>query len=626
MSLANWRAAAAAAALGVALASAVDWAVRDTSISLDGIWGALALDGFAVEKREGTYPAAVGGRESTLILPAASPGAEVELSVFLAPAARTPVAVRLLINGAVAGDAIVARPGRRFSLRGHADGSGAVRLQVEPRIVGKEKRHPHFSLEQVVELRQVRRGVPAPGRIAIYALLLTIGAVWSLALGRRWPTFAIGAALSLALWLCKAIAVLALPACIAVGAAATGLLLVARRCGVSPAVAVGISAAYWLRVACALQPAFPSIDSVLHSHRLETYLAGRLVTNIVGSGVERTTIAIPYPPLAYAVLSPLASVCDHVRLTRVAPAVMEGTAPLLVFAIARVAGGSIAAAEYSALALAMMPEGLLVVAKGILANAGGLYALLCAVAAVLNRRWTLWVAAGVWALTCLGHPGITFGATALAGLWVMWAYAHRTQHPPPLKLLAVAAIGFSVAWLVYYREAWVVGASSLATLRKEAAVMPECFFAFRWMNAGKMVQNLVLKFGVFVPFAWRGLRSRSMPPALRALLLAWLAAGGIQALMALVTPVAFRFEYFLAPAIALAAGVALADFAAQGRHSLVWTASLASLAVQLALALLLLYGVFDPINVIIPSYRWPLIGEGWGGSPGCDPSWPLAWW
>jgi hypothetical protein len=620
----NWRGRVAAAAVSLVLAGASDWLVRESSVSLDGVWGALALEGFAVERREGAAPGAVGDRHSAVVLPVAAANAPVELSLYLTPAWLSPVEAALFVNGAPAGSAVVSRPGQRLSVQGRASGAGVVRLQVEPRIVGKDKRRPRFSLEHALAVRQLSCGTPALPRLALYALLVGLALVWSAALGRLWPVLATGVTLALALWSAKAIVVLTLPACVATGVAATGLLLVARRCGLAPTVAAAVAAAFWLRLGFALQPAFPSVDSVLHSHRLETFMAGRLVTNIVGSGVERSTISIPYPPLAYAVLSPLAGVINHVRLTRVAPAVLEGTAPLLVFAVARAAGASPAVAQCGALALAMMPEGLLVVAKGVLANASGLYALLCAVAAVLSRRWALWVPVGLWTLTCLGHPGITFGATALAGLWVVCLYAARAQHPPPLKLLAVAAVGFSLAWLVYYREAWGVGASSLATLRKEALVMPECFFAFRWINAGKLVQDLVLKFGAFVPFAWSGLRSRSLPPALRSLLLAWFAAGGIQVAMALLTPVAFRFEYFLAPAIALSAGVALAQRMEEGRASLVWAASLVSLGLQLALGVLLLYGLFDPINVIIPSYRWPLIGEGWGGRPGCDPSWPLV--
>ena len=79
--------------------------------------------------------------------------------------------------------------------------------------------------------------------------------------------------------------------------------------------------------------------------------------------------------------------------------------------------------------------------------------------------------------------------------------------------------------------------------------------------------------------------------------------GGVRA----VTPVALRFEYFVAPALALAAGVGAERLVAAGRSALVSAAFAVSLAIQVVLGLWLHSGAFDPINVIIPSPRWPLV-------------------
>jgi hypothetical protein len=95
--------------------------------------------------------------------------------------------------------------------------------------------------------------------------------------------------------------------------------------------------------------------------------------------------------------------------------------------------------------------------------------------------------------------------------------------------------------------------------------------------------------------------------------------------MSVLTPVAFRWEYFMAPAIALAVAP-LADEWSQTRPRLLASAYLVSLGIQLALGWALLHGSFDIINVIIPSNRWPLLGPPWPHAPACDPSWPLVWW
>ncbi len=235
------------------------------------------------------------------------------------------------------------------------------------------------------------------------------------------------------------------------------------------------------------------------------------------------------------------------------------------------------------------------------------------------------IAVGAWALACLGHPGITFGMTLMGAVWALGAWRSRIGNTYGWRIALVAAAGLGIAWLVYFREAGAVGASSLRSLTLEAQTMPRCFFALRWLNAGKLVQNAVLKFGCFVPLACLGWRRLAAAPALHALTRAWLWAFVLQALLALMTPVAFRFEYFVAPAVALAIGPIAAEWSVT-RPRLLATAFLLSLTIQVVLGWLLLTGQFDIINVVIPSNRWPIMGESFPHLPGCDPGWPLAWW
>jgi hypothetical protein len=90
--------------------------------------------------------------------------------------------------------------------------------------------------------------------------------------------------------------------------------------------------------------------------------------------------------------------------------------------------------------------------------------------------------------------------------------------------------------------------------------------------------------------------------ALRPLLTAWLLAYGLFAILAVFTPLAFRFEYFFAPAVAMAAATVGSG------SSRVRRATVTAAAIQLSLGIAVLYGWFDLINVIIPSLRWPFGG------------------
>jgi hypothetical protein len=77
------------------------------------------------------------------------------------------------------------------------------------------------------------------------------------------------------------------------------------------------------------------------------------------------------------------------------------------------------------------------------------------------------------------------------------------------------------------------------------------------------------------------------------------------------TPLAFRFEYFLAPAIAMAAGLGAARWQEEGRGRAVTALLAFSFGLQVLVGAALFLGRFELISVIIPSPRW---------------AWPLRLW
>jgi hypothetical protein len=373
----------------------------------------------------------------------------------------------------------------------------------------------------------------------------------------------------------------------------------------------GLAVGFGLKVLLATHPAFPSIDITFHAHNVQRLRGGELIRSAVTDS-QGQPLAIPYGPALSAILAPLVPSDDTAVIEawlRWTMVVLEGTAPLLVLGLARRSGASPRAAALAALAMAAMPEGLLVVGKGVAANVLGAWLSSAVVLAVL-AGWAGPTLAATAALAFLAHPGSAAALGTLLTLWLGWAVICRERRAVDAgKTLLWIAAGLGLAWAVSYREATMLTVSSLGTLASQADAAPAHFFALRVVHLGKLAQDLLLKFGggPFV-LAFLSVRRRLGPPALRRLLQPWLAAVGVFALLALLTPFALRFEYFALPAMALAAGLAADDLVERGRARLVGIALAVSLLVQLALGLLLLCRHFDLINVIIPSPRWPLLG------------------
>ncbi len=132
------------------------------------------------------------------------------------------------------------------------------------------------------------------------------------------------------------------------------------------------------------------------------------------------------------------------------------------------------------------------------------------------------------------------------------------------------------------------------------------FLHARWVQVGKTLQDLLLKFGAApLLLAAVGCRRKDAPPRLKRLLTSWFGCGLGYAALALLTPLPLRFEYFLVPAVAAAAGLGAEEMERRGRRRLVAAALSFAFLLQLALAVLMLAGRFELISVIMESDRWP---------------------
>ena len=483
------------------------------------------------------------------------------------------------------------------------------------RFVAPRARAPEALRVSWVRFDKGARG-PWPWRRApMYAaalFLVAAGAAWSGA-GTRASLLAMGlatGALAAASWLGRVPFLYWLPR--ATGCAGAGLLL-AMAAAAALRWARG-AAAWWgavLAFRCFLLPLpdLASIDLTFHAHNIERFQRGEVVGSAVSDAAGQA-IFIPYPPALYAALSPLVPIGDTARgetVVRWAMVALEASVPLIVLLLMRSAGASEGAAALAAVAASVMPEGLLMVPKGVAANVAGSWLGLLAVWAVVARASPV-IVAGAMALAYLGHPG---SAAALAGLVVAWAVlAARNGAETPRRagvVVAAAGVGAFLAWALYYREVAALTRESLGHWRGEAGRTPAVFFRVRWVHLGKMAQDVAFKFGLG-PFVLAvGGWLADTPPRLRALLQAWLAVTGALAAFAVATPFALRFEYFVAPAVAMAAGVAADRACEHGRAAWVRAAWSVAFALQVALGLWLHSGRLDPINVIIPSPRWPLV-------------------
>jgi hypothetical protein len=592
--------------IGLAFLLAADRSARKASVVVDGrsdygVFGSLASyrGGFRV-----LLP------ESEIRLDGLWARAPVRLSVRLASALPRAQIVTVWANG---------QPVHRQDLGGRygdlrfralSDAQGRLRLHLRP----PPGHSAAFKLAGL-ELEQEGSARLPVGRVALYAAFLALAWLSLRGVGLAGPGLgltmvAVASAVALALRAARLIVLAYLPDGVVFLAAglAMGALLV-RGAGWPRLAGATLAACAALKLALVIQPTFPSIDATLHAHKLGLHREGRVVTNVVGNPKDGTGLPIPYPPALYAALAPFA-VTGHERAVRLAMGLLEGTAPLLVFVLMRLGGVSRSAAVAGAVTAAVMPEGMLVLAKGVAANIAGLWLDLAALAAIL-AGFSPPVVAGLTAVALLGHPGSAAGLLALLALWTAGnVTTHAWSRSQAWRLLGLTAVACGVAWLVYYREVWGLALATFTAFGDPTGAGP--VLQVRWVHLAKLLQNLVLKYGAGpLWLAWAGWRRRDLPPLLRSLLAAWVACAALQAGLAVVTPFALRFEYFLTPAVAIAAGLGaerLRGTSRAGAVRLVWAAAL---ALQLAVGVYNVLGRFEPISVIIPSPRWawPFLAE-----------------
>jgi hypothetical protein len=394
---------------------------------------------------------------------------------------------------------------------------------------------------------------------------------------------------------------------LAVLTAALLLAALARRLGLRTGFAALLALSAAFRLLCTLEPAFPAIDETFHSHRIAAVQRGRLVTSAVAGARPGTILEIPYPPGFHVMLAPFVPRGDARagrRAVRLALAFFEGTAPLLLFLIARRGGADELAAGLAAVCGSVMPEALLVVGKGIAANVAGSWVGLLAVLTLLSNRSPVTMTATL-ALGFLVHPGAAASLGGLATTWLLWRW-WKDGSTPLGQGLGVVAAAAAVAFLVYFREVLPLTLRGLAELQNGTAAAGRGLLRVEWIHLGKLIQNLVLKFGGG-PLWLAGLGLGRAPEPLRTLLQAWLGVAATLALLAVFGPVALRFEYFAAPAVALAAGCGGAHLWRTGRRRAVVVVLALALLLQVVLGVLLLEGRFVLRNVIIPSERWPMM-------------------
>lgn len=601
---------AGAAVLTLGLLSAADRLGPDANIQANGWSDVAVFRGF------GPYHAEKGSRAGSARSELRIGGlwSSSPVRVRLDIATQRPTTVRVDANGQPSHEARVGNQGAPLAFSARSDPSGVLSVRIHCRGV-------NWRISRVEVHQEGPPSLPR-GRLVLYGLVAPLwlfvwrrlaggwknGLVWLAVLV---PVLSAGIALArLQLLVCLPWLVAGLAFLAAWRALADlGSSLVPLPAGA----ASWIAFALLLRLGFILNPEFKSIDALFHVHRAWQFHAGSLITS--DAPADKRVVPVPYPPALYVLVSPLMSERprEDERLIRLVMGLLECAQPLLLFAIMRAAGASRDAAAAGAVAAAVMPEGLLVLAKGIAANILGSSVSLLALLALL-RRASLPLIAALLVLALLSHFGVALCLTGLLLVWWAGQLAWRERSPADIARLAAAlALAAVAAWLAYYREVWSLLDGVVSVLASEARDGPVAFFRVRWVVLGKLLQDLVLKFGGLPLFlAARGFTSGAAPAALRRLLVCWLATGLALAAAAVFTPVPLRFEYFLVPCIAAAAGLGAERLQHAGAARGVALAWAATLALQAALGFLLLTGRFRPINVILESTRWPLASSLFG--------------
>jgi hypothetical protein len=589
---------------GFLVLTLVDWAGRQVAVAANGTTDHLFFVGAGSYSEDTPDGFRVLRNTSELVLPGLPESRPVLLEAKLA--ANRPEHADVVLNGSHFQTDIGGRVSQ-WKFDGISDSTGVLRLSIQgPSSAGVRLYWARASALQ--------RGMVPCNRLAWYIVALatfTLLDGWlgtsplGLVLPGGWAILVAGV-----LWERSFTAAYLPVALMSVGVAALLGWFLHRAFAMSRFLALGAAACLAFRMLLGLDPGFFEMDLAFQEHRLEAFRHGELISSGIQDPVSSggAHLAIPYPPGLYAALTPFAHLASPANVVRGAMVFFEVTSPILVWWVMRGVGASRLAAGYGLVAAAVMPEGLLVLIKGIAANIFGEWISILAIGLFALNGNSLLLAA-VAAVAFLSHPG---SAVCLAAYLVSWAALEASDGARPwrwsARLLGVISLGALIAWAVYYREVTGLTTSTLARLRSPStAVRPpaDAFFRVRWLVVGKVIQNFILKFGgSLLPLAVYGLARGAMSNPLRRLARAWFAVAGALFLAAVLTPITFRFEYFAAPAIAMCAGIGAETLDGLDRHTVVATCWWISAFVQVVIGCFHLFGLFEPWAVIIPAH-WP---------------------
>jgi hypothetical protein len=367
--------------------------------------------------------------------------------------------------------------------------------------------------------------------------------------------------------------------------------------GLQPSWAAWIALGAVIKIWLATTPGVCAIDSYFHAHNVFEFGRGDVMTSLAPGPKEATRV--PYPPALYAVLWPcvrLLGFGEHETelLVRLTLGFLEGlAAPLLLFALMRRRHSDVAGV--AAAVLSAMPAGLLIVSQGIAANSFGQAMTLAALWA-LTRPAHAAVSAGLLAIVLLSHLSSAACLACLLLLWWLWEW-HATKDRGVLKKrLMLLAIAGAVAFAAYYAE--VMGYVFDAARKVSGAPV-----GVNWILVGKLAQNLWLYFGaaplLIACFGLREIRRSRMTD--RFLWYAWIATFVGMTILGATTLVAFRFDYFATPLVAV-----LTAFGARTPFGRKWlrAAMLIAFATQALIGVFLLFDGFNPVVVKLYSPRW----------------------
>jgi hypothetical protein len=282
----------------------------------------------------------------------------------------------------------------------------------------------------------------------------------------------------------------------------------------------------------------------------------------------------------------------------------EASLPLLVYAVMRRSGAPAGPAASAAVAAALMPEGLLVIGKGIAANVFASFVGVLVVFALVTGAAAP-VTTGLLALALLSHFGASLCLLPfLLAWWLLQGARRELSWGAVAARMGCLAGALAVAWAAYYRDVFALATGAAGAVGGHLATAPGA--SVHWVRLGKILQDLLLKFGgVPVVLAAVGLAAGRLEPRLRGLVTAWLGVGMGLAALAVLTPVSLRFEHFVMPPLAMAAGHGAEELRRRGHGRLVaagWGACFLLFALS---ALFIMSGRYELISVILESRRWP---------------------